>query len=80
MKAIKYLIITNLGRYILGAIFSFIGGILSRDGLIGEMIANPNSYHKLDYWGLVMYAGVLILAGQFGYHVTYAIMSNINRK
>lgn len=76
-KALSYLISTHLGRYLLGAILAFTGGILSNYGVIGSAIRSGSS--RFDIWLWIMYAGTAILLLQFIIHVVVAII-NIGRK
>ena len=76
-----YLVKAPLGRYILGGILSFIGGIMSWDGIIGDAIRNWDNFdpYKWDHWYIVFLIGVAICLGNFIFHVGAAIYYAIKK-
>lgn len=67
-KALKWLVVSGLGRYLLGAILA-ITGVFSQYGTIGFLSTN---YAIFEYTAL---AGVIIIVLQFIFHIGYALYS-----
>lgn len=75
-EKIKWLFITHLGRIVIGAILVVIGGSLSRDGVIGEAIRNPQNYDNFDIFFWIMILGIMILLGYTIVMMAYAWVIN----
>jgi hypothetical protein len=75
MKAkIKHILLqlfaTNIGRILVGVVLSLIGGIMSPNGTIGEMIYD---YNEGMLWLVIFYIGTTLWVG----HVIVFILSGL---
>lgn len=71
MNKLKWLFITNFGRYILGIILTIIGGVFSPQGTIDFL---NTEYNIFNY---ILASGLLIIITQFVYHIFVALIFNI---
>lgn len=74
IRSIQWLILTNLGRYVLAAILIVFGAIFSPDSTIDFLSTDSKVFTY------IMTAGMILLIGQFIYHIFYAIISNLTNK
>ena len=70
MDILEWLVSTNLGRYALGAIL-LSSGIFSQYGTIGFLRTNRK------FFEYTLWAGVVIMTGQFIFHVLAALYYNL---
>ena len=75
-KILAQVFLTHVGRiFLLGIPLTILGGAMSFDGVLGDLIRNPMNDVNLDKWNLVMGAGIIILgievAIMFGYLFVY---------
>ncbi len=71
MNKLKWLFITNFGRYTLGIMLTIIGGIFSPYGSIHCI---NTEYNIFNY---ILASGLLIIITQFVYHIFVALIFNI---
>lgn len=68
---IKWLFVTNYGRYALGLILMIVGGVFSSNSTI-EFLSTD--YVIFDY---ILNIGMILLIGQFLYHIIAAVTLNL---
>ena len=73
LKKLYWLVITHLGRLLLAVILIVIGGLMSPEGTIGELIYN---YDKGYGWHIPLCIGVIILLVETLIMITYAWVIN----
>lgn len=64
---IDFCLYTITGRYLFGAILTFLGGIMSYEGFIGGYLNLPWVFNKV--FETLLGDGLIILAIQLSYHI-----------
>ena len=64
---------THIGRIMFGALLSIVGGIMTPNGTIGELIYN---YDEGGFWKVLFYIGVILFTGECLLFIAYGLIIN----
>ncbi len=72
-KGLKQVFLTHIGRIIFGVVLTIIGGILSPNGTIGELVYD---YDQGVFWTWMFYIGTILWVGECLLFITYGLIIN----
>ena len=72
-RLLKQMFLTHIGRIAVGIILSFVGGILSPNGTIGELVYD---YDQGVFWTWMFYIGTVLWAGECLLFIIYGLIVN----
>ena len=72
-KGLAQIFLTHIGRIVLGAFLLFVGGIMTPNGSIGELIYD---YDEGGFWKVLFYIGMTLFLGEGALFLVYGLIIN----